>query len=51
MVLGSYLRFFLGIILSLEVLRAIIFNSGLFYAGILSVIYIILTIMFVIWRF
>jgi hypothetical protein len=51
MALGSYLRFFLGIILSLEVLRAIIFGSGLFYAGILAVIYIILTVMFVIWRF
>lgn len=49
--LGSYLRFFLGIILSLEVLRAIIFNTGLFYAGILAVLILILSAMFFIWHF
>ncbi len=51
MALGSYLRFFLGIILSLEVLRAIIFNTGLLYAGILAVLILIFSIMFFIWRF
>lgn len=51
MVLGSYLRFFLGIILSLEVLRAIIFDTGLFYAGILAVLILILSAMFFIWHF
>ena len=51
MALGSYLRFFLGMILSLEVLRAMIFGTGLLYAGILAVVILILSVMFFIWRF
>ena len=49
--LGSYLRFFLSIILAEEVLRSILFGGGLFYAGILAVLIVILSAMFFIWRF
>lgn len=51
MALGSYIRFFLGILLSLEVLRAILFGGGLFYAGIMAVLILILSAMFFIVHF
>jgi amino acid permease len=49
--LGGYLRGFLGFFLSLEILRYAIFGGTLFWAGLMSVVYIILFACYFIIRF
>lgn len=51
MAIGSYIRFFLGLLLSLEVVRVAVFGGGLGTAAIMSVVYILLTISYFVFHF